>query len=459
MLRAVWFLIKLAAVVALAVYLARDPGHVEITWQGYLIETSTSVLVVLVGIFLVLWTFGYRFWRAFVSVPRVFRRYKIAANRENGYRAVTQGLVAVAAGDGRTAEKYAKRAEDMIPGTPLTRLLVAQTALMNGNAPKARREFAELLEDNDAAFFGVRGLLTDTLNQGNYREALVHIRKAEQLQPGRSWVIRTLFDLETRNREWPKAERTLKKAEKMGLFDKETAKHHRQAIWTAMADENILLSHTAVATRLAESAFNLDAGFTPAALRLVRLYADAGKRRAAIKTIEKAWRANPHPALAALWMGFMPPAKKPKSPYSTGRDSYDWMKHLYDMQPDHRDAHRALGAAALKGRLWKEAREHLGIGMDFKMLARLEQEETANEAKAREYLEQAAEHPADARWVCRSCGHTAFDWQGLCPRCGAFDQLAWMTPSLEAHDPKVQPLLAGGAIIEPPPAVKTGAMP
>ncbi|MDE1151352.1 MAG: heme biosynthesis HemY N-terminal domain-containing protein [Micavibrio sp.] len=450
MIRALWFLAKLAVLVGAAIWLVQNKGSISIVWQGYLIETSTSFVIVALLLLLFIWTLCYRAFRAFVGVPRVYRRYKIASLRENGYRAVTQGLVAVAAGDGRSAERYARKAEDMIPGTPLTRLLVAQTALMNGNAPKARREFAELLEDNDAAFFGVRGLLNDTLQQGNYREALALIRKADELQPGRDWVVRTLFDLETRNREWPKAERTLKKAEKMGLIDKDTGRRHRQAIWTAMADENILLAHTAVATRLAESAFGLDAGFTPAALRLVSLYTSAEKRRAAIKTIEKAWAANPHPALATLWMNFQPAPKKQKSIYDTGRETFDWMKQLHDLQPEHRDSNRALGAAALQARMWKEARDYLMKANDYRMLARLEREESGNEGKAREYLELAADSPADARWVCRSCGHVAFDWQGLCPRCGAFDQLAWMTPSLEAHDPKNALTLPQGAFIEPP---------
>jgi len=458
MIRALWFLAKLTALVAAAIWLVHEQGTVSIVWQGYLIETSTSAVLVTLAVVFILWTYSYRIFRAFVGVPRLYRRHQISKMRENGYRAVTQGLVAIAAGDGRSAEKYAKRAEDMIPGTPLTRLLVAQTALLNGNAPKARREFAELLDDNDAAFFGVRGLLNETLQQGNYREALTLIRKADELQPGRDWVIRALFDLETRNREWPKAERTLKKAEKLGLIDKDTGRHHRQAIWTAMADENILLSHTAVATRLAESAFGLDAAFTPAALRLVALYTAAEKRRAAIKTIEKSWAANPHPALATLWMNFQPPVKKQKSLYDAGRETFDWMKQLYDLQPQHRDSNRALGAAALQARMWKEARDYLAKANDYRMLARLEREESGNEGKAREYLELAAEAPADARWVCRSCGHVAFDWQGLCPRCGAFDQLTWMTPLLEAHDPKAVPALPQGAFIEPPPH-RTAGMP
>lgn len=450
MLRAIWFLLKVGIVAAAAVWLVHQPGEVAIVWRGYLIETSASFLVLTVALLFLLWTFAYRLWRAFVAVPDVYRRYKISAAREQGYRAVTDGLVAIAAGDGVAAEKYARRAEYMIPGTPLTKLLTAQTALMQGDAPKARREFADLLEDDTAAIFGVRGLLNEALSEGNYREALELVRKAEQLQPKRIWVIRTLLDLETRNAEWPKAERTLKKAEKLGIVDKEQARQKRQAIWTAMADDNLRLSHIAVATKLLESAYRLGAGFTPAAVRLAKAYRMADKNRAAFKTIENAWKANPHPDLAGLWMGFMPETKKTKSIYDAGRDTFDWMKRLYDLNPESRDSRRALGAAALQARMWKEARSYLMEADDYRMLAKLERAETSNEAKAREWLEKAADNPPEPRWCCASCNHISDDWQGLCPRCGSFATISWRPPGQELQDAprRITPL--GGGFIAPP---------
>lgn len=448
MLRALWFLAKVAAVTALAVWLVKAPGKVEIVWQGYLIETTASAFVVFLAIILLTWTLLYRLWRGFVSVPGVYRRYRISALREKGYRAVTEGLVAVAAGDGQAADKFAKRAEHMIPGTPLTRLLTAQTALINGNAPLARREFANLLEDDSAAFFGVRGLLNETLQEGNYREALDLIRRAETLQPKRIWVIRSLFDLETRNREWLKAEKTLRKAEKLGIFTKEDAKRHRQAIWTALAGES--MGSPQVAMRYCESALGLGYAFTPAAVLMARLFDQQDMRRAAVHVVEKAWKENPHPALATLWAAYMPPPKKSKSIYDAGKEIYDWFRKLYDLRPEHRDSKRALGDAAIQARMWKEAREQLVQAMDYKALAKLERLETGNEAKAREWLELAAENPPDPRWVCESCGNSPNDWLALCPRCGAFNKLSWVTPTLEMHEPQKRIAGMEGGFISPP---------
>jgi HemY protein len=291
--------------------------------------------------------------------------------------------------------------------------------------------------------------LNETLAAGDYREALALVRRAEELQPKRAWVVRTLFDLETRNREWLKAERTQRKAEKLGLFDPDAATAHRQAIWTAMSQDAEARGEEKAALRLAESAWKLDAGFTPAALRLAGLLEARGKRRAALKIVERAWEKNPHPALGALWMSWAPAAKKTKSLYDAGRGAYDWAKRLDDLAPGHRDGQRLLGQAALDARLWREARAHLVQGADYRLLARLEQEESGNEAKAREWLEKAAESPADPRWTCRACGHAAASWQALCPHCGHFNSLSWLTPGFETHEPQ-KAIAPGHDLLGPP---------
>ncbi len=450
MLRALWFLLRLSLLVAGIVWVAQYPGHVEIEWRGYLVETSVGFLATVLAGFLFAWTVFYRLYRAFVSVPDAFRRYRISANREKGYLAVTQGLVAVAAGDAHAADKFAQRAESIIPGTALTKLLVAQTSLMNGNAPKARRVFADLLEDEHAAMFGLRGLLNETLQAENYAEALQYARQALKLQPKRIWVIRTLFDLETRNRDWIKAVETLERGTKLKVFDAKTSIAHRQALLAARAEEEMRQGDIKKAIKLADKSWALDRSFIPPALLLVRLYTQANKNRAALKTIEKAWAANPHPDLSEVWMRHRPPARKARSIYEEGKELYAWARPLYDMHPQHHHSHQLLGRAALEARMWREAREHLKKAEDYRGLARLERAETGNEAKAREWLEIAADAPPEPKWVCHTCGHAALDWNALCRQCTGFNTYGWMIPGTEGHTPVRHAVGFDAGLIAPP---------
>lgn len=440
MFRAFWFLFKLFALIAGFVWLVERPGTIQMHWLGYEIETTVGFAAALLLGVLFIWSLVYRLWRSLVSVPFAYRRWRAAQLREKGYRALTSGFISIAAGDGLSAEKHVRTAQELVPETPLVRLLSAQTALMNGNAPKARREFTHLLEDGEAAFFGLRGLLNEHLHDRNYAEALLLAERAEKLQPRRLWVLRTLFDLQTKNREWRKALLTLKKAEKAGVFPPEAALRHRAALLVALSEKAETQGRASDARSHAREAFSLLPGFPPAALQLARLFRETGKRRAALKTIEKAWEKNPHPDLALLWRDMAPPEKKSFSVYDSGKPAYNWMKKLSDLNPEHHDSRYALGHAALEAGLWREARSNLAGARDYRALARLEQAETRNETRAREWLEQAAEQPAERKWTCTLCHHAGLRWEALCPECRGFNTAEWMIP-----DSGRGPSLQGGS--------------
>ncbi len=140
----------------------------------------------------------------------------------------------------------------------------------------------------------------------------------------------------------------------------------------AQADEAFNTGDVVAAHKLASKAFSIDESFTPAALRLVKYYQNVGKRRAALKTIERAFARKPHPDLADLWLKAVPETTKTKTPSQEGKDLYEWAKKLFSVNPDHRDAQRMMGTAAMEAKLWREARELLRRAGDHRMLARLE---------------------------------------------------------------------------------------
>src|SRR5207244_3592662 len=76
-----------------------------------------------------------------------------------GYRALTQGMVAVAAGDAEEAQRQARKADVLLAEPPLTLLLSAQAAQLGGDEDAARRFFSEMLNRPETEFLGLRGLL------------------------------------------------------------------------------------------------------------------------------------------------------------------------------------------------------------------------------------------------------------------------------------------------------------
>lgn len=444
MMRALWVLLKAGLLVAAAVYIANlsGEGSVAIQWREYLIETRPAVLVALALVFALAVMLAFAVLRAVWTLPRRWRRHRAEVAREDAYRALSQGLMAIAAGDVKRAVKMRDRAAGALPDQPLTKLLAAQTAQLQGNRAAANRAFAELMDDPEGAFFGVRGLLNDSLARRDYAAARDYLKRADKMQPHRPWILRGLFDMETRARAWLAADKLLRRMQKAGAMDAAGIKSARQAVWIAQAMDFAANDHLPrdvrgrERLRYAQAAWRLDTAALPAALALLDAQIATGKLSAARKLLRRVWELEPNPQLAQRWLLLMPP-QKPKQAkiYAEAEAQFDWMSQLAVLRPDHIESQRALGLAALTARRWRQARPLLAAAGDYRAMAQLERDETGNDAAARKWLEAAADAPPAEQWVCAACHHRDDHWQPLCPNCDSFNSFAWRAPDLQQGAP------------------------
>ena len=390
MLKPLWFLFKLIIFVGIVMWLSMRPGEVVINWNGYLLETTFGFLMAVGLTICVLFAVVYHLWRGLVNVPAFMRQYHAVRSREKGYEAVTKGLVAVAAGDAKAADKQAKRASDLIPDAPLASLLAAQSALLNDNPSRARVEFETLLEDKNAAFFGLRGLMNEAIKENDQEQALLLLRVAENLHPKREWILRALFDAETHACQWIEADKTLTKAIRLGVFDREKGNAHHQCLLVARAQQGLSKGLETQALSLAKKAYRIDVGYTPASTLYAKLLVKRGKKRQAIKVIEEAWPQAPHPDLAKLWADLAPKAKG-KTEDDKKSNKLGWYKRLYSTATYRPESNALMGQAAMEMGFYQEARDWLKSAGAYRQLAELEQRDGRHDVTSREWLELAAE--------------------------------------------------------------------
>jgi len=412
-----------AALVTAAVFVADRPGSVTLVWSHWRIDTSVAVLAL--GTAFVAMAASWlavllrRLWR----LPGNLLRARRERRRREGYRALTQGMAAVAAGEPDEAERFARRANVLLNEPPLTLLLSAQAAQLKGDEQAARRYFSAMLDQPETAFLGLRGLIVQALKSGHDALALKLIDQARQLRPRTAWVLRARFELLARAGNWEAAEAALAETQKRRAIEAAEARHHR----AVLAHEKALAAKAGgqpdQAAKLVAQAFNLAPDLAPvAAWHAANLLAQGHKRRAR-KALEQAWQAAPHPDLAAAYGGI----------YADETDlaRVQRFEKLLDLQPENPESRIALARAALKARLWGEARRHLqAAGGETPRIARLLAEIEAGEhgdgPRARAWLDRAArgELP-DPAYACNSCGYSTASWSALCPRCRGFDQLVW----------------------------------
>lgn len=428
MRKALLFFLKVGLLVAAAVWIAQRPGTVRIEWQGWLIETSVGVLALAALLIAIAAAVLYSLWRFLLGSPGAFGRYRQSAKRERGYLALTQGMVAVAAGDREAARKFARKADVLLNEPPLTLLLSAQAAQLNGDEQAARKYFEAMLERPETEFLGLRGLLTQALKAGDTGKAAELAQRAQFLQPKAQWPALTLLELEAKEGHWTDAEAALEKAVRAKAIPAADAPRHRAALLAERARLAAALGRTEEALTLAQKAHDQDPALVPAAALLATLRARTGNAKAARRAVENAWRTQPHPDLAEAW-----------GTIGGDADALARVKHfeaLVALDPAAVEGHLALAQAAIAARLWGEARNHLRIAREtaptarvFRLLAELARAEHGDGPEVRDWLARIPGAAPDPAWVCGRCGTEHARWSASCHRCGGFDTLAWRTGS------------------------------
>ena len=436
MLRALAFLAVLAALTAAAVWFAEHPGDVTIRatipwaeWPEFALTTSVGVLLVAVAGVAVAAALVHRFWRWLRGGPRRFAEGRAARRREHGYQALTKGLVAIAAGDAKAARRFAKHAGRLLDN-PLNLLVLAQAARLNADETSARRHFSAMIEHRETEFLGLRGLIAQATQAGDWDAALGYARRAHALSPESAWASEALFDLEARAGDWRGAQRTLEAAGRKRLGAAE-ASRRRAVVLAARARVARGEGRDEQALALAREAHKLAPELVEATALAAELLTASGKTRAARKLIEKGWARAPHPELVRAYAAL--------APDEAAIQRLKRFERLRELQPDHPESRIALAEAALAAELWGVARGHLEAAAGdrpsqrvFRLLATIEEHGGGDAEAIRRWLQRAADAPPDAAWRCEKCGAAATEWSARCAACGAFDGLAWRAPPAPA---------------------------
>jgi HemY protein len=450
-IRALPALIVIIVLIAVAIFIADRPGSVELDWQGWRIDTNVAVLALGMGVLGMIAAGLFHVIRRLVTAPAAFLRWRRERRREHGFRALTQGMVAVAAGDPEEAMKHSRRADALLAEPPLTLLLSAQAAQLNGDHNAAKRYFSAMLERTETEFLGLRGLLVQALHAGDEAAALKLVERARELRPKTPWVLHRLYHLRARAGQWIAAEATLTEAIARKAIADVTGRRHRAVLLHEQSREAEAAGDSSKATTLAEKSVAADRGFAPAAIHLAQLQSPRPRR--ALRTLLAAWREAPRPDLAhafAALFAVETPVQRVKR-----------METLAAANPTNPESSLAVAEAALEAKLWGEARRHLlaaGAGDAnpsprlCRLMAQLEEEEHGDQAAARAWLARAAATPtADPTYVCEHCGAEPAQWSAHCPHCREFGSLVWRVPKRGAvisSDGPVPALAAPATLID-----------
>jgi HemY protein len=421
-IRVVVFLLLVGALAFGAVWLADRPGDVAITWLGRRIETSVMVLIVAVTAIAVFTAMLWSAIGALVRSPGVLWRYLRARRGVRGYLAVSQGLIAVGSGDLIAARKFAEEAARVAPSEPLTLLLRAQTAQLDGDRATAARSFEQMAVRDDTRLLGLHGLFIEARRRNDPAAALHYAEEAAKEKTVPAWAGHAVLEFRCIAGDWSGALDRLERNMKARLVDKDAYRRQRAVLLTAQAlsIEERDRSH---AKALAIEATKLAPAFVPAAALAGRLSGEAGELRRAGRIIEAAWCANPHPDLADAYAHLRPG--------DSARERLARIQALAGKSPGNIEAALAVARAALDAREFAIARTALAplaivpTKRVAALMAELEQGQS-DEGRAREWMMRALNARRDPAWTAD--GFISERWLPISPVSGHLDAFEWKDP-------------------------------
>jgi HemY protein len=425
MIRLIAFLVLIAALALGLVWLADRPGDIALTWQGYHIETSVFVgLAVVIGVAValaVLW----RIVRIALGLPGWLSFAARARRRNKGYAALSRGMIAAGAGDTRAARKAAAEAAKHLPNEPLSLLLKAQAAQLAGDRAVAETVFSEMAQRPETRLLGLRGLHMEAARRGDVDSAQGFALQAHRIA-ALPWAGAAVLDRNAARSDWEAALRTLDANVAGKITDKAQGERLRAVLETALAQEREASSPDE-ALRLARQAAKRAPGLVPAVTMAARLMGRKGDTRKAAKLIETAWRIEPHPDLAQVFLDLRPG--------DSNSDRLARARYLEKLSPGHLEGALAVGRAALAARDFAAARAALATvtgeagrptARACLLMAEIEEAENGATGRVREWLARASRAPRDAAWIAD--GVISDKWLPASPVTDKLDAFVWRAP-------------------------------
>ena len=455
LIKIILFVVVIAALAWGAGFLLESNGGIKLEAMGTEYSfgplqsvVAIAILVLAVWVLLKVVALLMATWKFLNGDETALSRYFDRNRERKGFDALSEGLMALASGEGKVAMAKAAKADKYLNKPALTNLLTAQAAEMAGDRRKAEETYRKLVEDEQTRFVGVRGIMKQKLADGDTETALKLAEKAFALKPKHEETGDVLLQLQAEKEDWSGARQTLSAKLKNGQLPRDVHKR-RDAMLALSEAKDIFTEGKDIEARVAAIEANrLSPDLVPAAVMAAHGYIDQKKPRAAARLLTKTWSVHPHPDLAAAFAA-IEPDEKPIQRIKR-------FAALVKSQPDHAETKMLMSELHIANEDFPSARRALGdlvendpTARSVTLMAAIERGEGASDIIVKGWLARAISVSRGPQWICESCQHIHADWTPICTNCKSFDTLAWKRPpASEVAMPggvQMLPLIVGAA--------------
>ncbi len=423
MYRIILFLALIALAASGAAWVADQAGDVVLSWSGWRVHATLPVFALGLGIAIVAAMAAWGGLRALWRLPEKIRKAHRERRHARGRHAITHGLLAIGHGDSAAARRHADVARRHAAGDPLTLLLHAQSAQLDGNRDAAREAFRTMAEREDTRLLGLRGLFIEAQRADDVVAAVTIAEEALKTSPSSTWASQAVLGFRCARGDWIGALSILDNNLASGLIDKPAYRRQRGVLLTARALE-LETTDRDLSRDVVMEAVKLAPTLVPAAVLAAKYQSEAHQIRRAMRIVEAAWLAHPHPDLADAYahvkLG------------DSARQRLVRIETLAAKAPGHLESALAVARAAIDAAEFGKARAALAPFIDAPtqrvamLMAEIERTEHGDSGKARAWTLRAVRALHDPVWTAD--GYVSDRWRPVSPVSGRLDAFRWQMP-------------------------------
>lgn len=430
MIRLVLYLVGSLVLALGAAWLISLPGTVEIAVGSWRMSPGLGVALFVVIAVIVLVILAWAVIRRLIGAPAAIARANARRREKSGVEALSDAMIALQAGEFSRARMLSRDAISKLPDNPAAKLLEARSELALGDLSSAREHYRALISSDRTALAALSGLYQQARTQDRSTAAITFARKALAVSPSLDWASEAVFnDLATRG-AWADALAMSASLPARTRAQKEAKKRRQGVLETALA---LAVEETEPDTAYehANRALKAIPNFVPAALVAARILINRGDTRRASSLLRRVWRAGFHPDAATLYAHVKSGA--------SAIERLKRMRALIETPDSHPSTAIVLARAAIDAYEWSLARNALApfiakapTRQICLLMAEIEEGQSGDQGKAREWLSRAVTAPADPAWTAD--GVISQDWAPASPVTGRLDAYEWKVP-LESRTP------------------------
>ena len=422
MIRIFLFLVLIGLAAWGAAYVAEQPGLV-LLWGTYKVTTTPLIFLSAIGIVVAAAMFVWWLLAGLWRTPSRMRKRRHERRHARGRHAITQGLLAIGHGDSAAARQHADAARRLAAHDPLTLLLHAQSAQLEGDRAGAAAAFNTMAEREDTRLLGLRGLFIEAQRADDAVAAVMIAEEALKMSPASTWASHAVLGFRCAKGDWDGALKILDNDLAAGLTDKAAYRRRRGVLLTAKALELEKVDRD-LSREAAMEAVKLAPTLVPAAVLAAKYESEAHQVRRAMRLVEAAWIAHPHADLADAYahvkLG------------DSARQRLVRVETLAAKTPGEIEGALAIARAGIDASEFGKARAALApfttnpTQRTAMLMGEIERTEHGDSGKARAWTLRAVRARLDPAWTAD--GYVSERWRPVSPVTGRLDAFQWQAP-------------------------------